>query len=178
MPSEKGQAAVVVPVSAAEPVVSAWREQFDRSAARGMPAHITAAYPFLREEDLTDEALARLRELCAELPVCDVAFRRTARFPGVLYLDPEPADELRRLTVAIAEQWPEAPLYGGAFREVIPHLTVAQGVGDAVLAKIEVDMLRALPVEATLAEACLYIFDGVQWRPRARLPFQTRRSHA
>lgn len=45
--SEKGHAAVVVPVPAAEQLVSTWREQFDRSAAQGMPAHITALYPFL-----------------------------------------------------------------------------------------------------------------------------------
>jgi hypothetical protein len=34
-------------VPAAEPVVSTWRERFDGSAAQGMPAHITALYPFL-----------------------------------------------------------------------------------------------------------------------------------
>lgn len=44
MPSEKGQAAVVVPVPAAESVVAAWREQFDSSAAQGMPAHITELF--------------------------------------------------------------------------------------------------------------------------------------
>jgi hypothetical protein len=56
----------------------------DGSAAQGMPAHITALSPFLPEGRLTDEVLARLRELCAGLPVLDVEFRRTARFPDVL----------------------------------------------------------------------------------------------
>jgi hypothetical protein len=94
VPSEKGQSAVVVPVPAAEPLVSTWRQRFDSSAAQGMPAHITALYPFLPDERLTDGVLAMLGELCAQSPVLDVQFRHTARFPGVLYLDPEPADGL------------------------------------------------------------------------------------
>jgi 2'-5' RNA ligase len=165
-------------VPAAEPVVSTWREQFDRSAAQGMPAHITALYPFVPEDRLTGDLLARLRELCADLPVLDVQFRRTARFPGVLYLDPEPADGLRQLTTAIAERWPDSPPYGGSFAEVVPHLTVAHGAGDSVLDDIEADVLRGLPVYTRLMEACLYVFDGERWGPRASLPFQGRRSEA
>jgi hypothetical protein len=125
---------------------------------------------------LTDEVLARLRELCAGLPVLDVEFRRTARFPDVLYLDPEPADGLRQVTVAIARQWPEAPPYGGSFSEVIPHLTVAHAAGDGVLDDVEADVRGGLPVRARLVEARLYVFDGVLWRPWARLPFQGRPS--
>jgi 2'-5' RNA ligase len=170
VPSEKGHTALIVPVPAVEPVVSGWRKRFDGSAAQGMPAHVTVLYPFLPEERLTSDVLARLRELCAESPSLDVRFRRTGRFPGVLYLDPEPADGLRQLTLALAGRWPEAPPYGGAFGEVIPHLTVAHG-GAGVLDDIESDVLRGLPVRTRLLEACLYISDGELWRPRARLPF-------
>ena len=176
MSAEKGQSAVVVPVPAVEPVVSTWRARFDRSAAHGMPAHITALYPFAPEEDLTADVVAQLREVCAAVPVLDVEFRRTARFPDVLYLDPEPASGLRELTAAIAERWPQAPPYGGMFDEVVPHLTVAQSAGDDVLDDIEADVVHRLPVRTRLAEACLYVFDGERWRPRSRLPFQGRRS--
>ena len=172
MPSEKGQSAVVVPVPTAEGVVSAWRQRFDTSAAQGMPAHITVLFPFLPEHRLTGDVVARLRELCSELPVLDVRFSRTARFPEVLYLDPEPSDGLRQLTGAITQQWPDAPPYGGAFYEVIPHLTVAHGVGDDVLDGVEADVRPGLPLSARLAEARLYVFDGVRWRSRARLPFR------
>jgi 2'-5' RNA ligase len=137
-----------------------------------MPAHITALYPFLPRDYLTGQVLATLGELCAELPFLEVAFRRAAQFPGVLCLDPEPADELRRLTAAIAEQWPQAPPYAGAFKEVIPHLTVAHGVEDSVLTEIETDAIRGLPFKAQLVEACLYAFDGARWRARTRLPFR------
>jgi 2'-5' RNA ligase len=171
MPSKAGQTAVVVPVPSAEPVVSVWRNRFDRSASQGMPAHITALYPFLPQERATGPVLATLKTICAQLPALDVVFRGAARFPGVLYLDPEPADELRRLTAAIAGRWPQAPPYGGAFEEVIPHLTVAHGVQDSVLAEIEIDVVRGLPLSARLVEACLYVFDGARWCPRAQLPF-------
>jgi 2'-5' RNA ligase len=173
MPSERGQSAVVVPVAAVEPLVSAWRQRFDSSAAQGMPAHITVLVPFLREDRLTDAVLARLGELCGELPVLEIEFRRTARFPAVLYLDPEPSDGLRALTSAIAQRWPETPPYGGEFAEVIPHLTVAHDADADTLCDIEADLLYGLPVRARLTEACLYVFDGARWQPRAALSFQT-----
>jgi hypothetical protein len=157
--------AVVVPVPEAEPLVGPWRARFDPSAAQGMPAHVTALYPFVAP---TEAVVAKLRDLCAGLPALDVAFTRTARFEGVLYLAPEPAAGLRRLTLAVAARWPEAPPYGGAFDEVIPHLTVAQGQG---LEEVEAELQRGLPIAARLTEACLYELDGGRWRRRARLPF-------
>jgi 2'-5' RNA ligase len=173
VPSGKGESAVVVPAPAAEPVVSTWRKRFDSSAAQGMPAHITVLYPFLPEPRLTRGVVTRLRELCAAVPVLDVAFRRVGRFPDVLYLDPEPTGELRELTASIAQRWPEAPPYGGRFDEVVPHLTVAHGAGEDALNDIEADVLRRLPVRTRLEEARLYIFDGERWQLRARLPFRT-----
>jgi len=166
VPPESRQTAVVVPVQEAEPLVGPWRARLDPSAAQGMPAHVTALYPFV---EATGSVLAALRELCAALPVLHVEFARTARFPGVLYLAPEPADGLIRLTETIAGRWPEAPPYGGAFDEIAPHLTVAQG---AAPAGIEAELRRGLPIRARLSEACLYEFDGAHWEPRARLPFR------
>lgn len=171
MPSETGISAVVVAVPAAEPVVADWRARFDSSAAEGMPAHITVLYPFLADAGITVEVRRRLLELCAAVPVLEVEFRRTARFPRVLFLAPEPADGLRRLTNAISEEWPGAPPYGGVFGEVVPHLTVARDVDDDTLDSIEADLARRLPVATQLAEAGLYVFDGERWQPRMRLPF-------
>jgi hypothetical protein len=168
----------VVPVTAAEPLVSRWRERFDRSAAEGMPPHITVLSPFLPESRLTGAVLARLSELCADVPVLELEFPRLGHFPGVVYLAPEPAGEARRLTMAIAGEWPEAPPYGGAFDEVIPHLTVAQGADDTSVAAIHSELSGRLPLPARLVEACLYVFDGSRWQVRARLPFRERTSTA
>ena len=167
---ENGHTAVVVPVPAAEPVVSKWREQFDDSTAQGMPAHITALYPFLPAERVSREVVAELRALCAGVSAVDVMFQRTGRFPGVLYLDPEPAGELQDLTAAIAARWLDAPPYAGAFDGVVPHLTVAYSGADG-LDEIETDVQRHLPFTAHLDGACLYVFDGERWHVRAHLPF-------
>lgn len=140
-----------------------------------MPAHITALYPFLCERRLGGEELMRLRELCAERQPLEVAFTRTGRFPGVLYLAPEPSDGLRRLTLDLVAQWPEAPPYRGAFAEVVPHLTVAHEATNAVLDTVQTELARSLPITATLAEARVYVFDGARWRVRERLPLGRRR---
>jgi 2'-5' RNA ligase len=176
--SERGRVAVVVPVAAAEPVVSGWRERYDASAARGMPAHVTALYPFLPEDRLTDAVLAELGELCAGLPILEIVFRRVGRFRDVLYLAPEPAGGLRELTLAIARRWPEAPPYGGRFDDVIPHLTVAHRASEDAATKIEAGLRGALPFQARLVEACVYVFDSSRWRLRAQLPFMGRGSRA
>jgi hypothetical protein len=68
-----GQTAVIVPVPAAEPMVSRWRARLDSSGAPGMPAHITALYPFVPEKRLTGGLLEDLRRLCRARPALDVA---------------------------------------------------------------------------------------------------------
>jgi 2'-5' RNA ligase len=166
--------AVVVPVPDVEPVVCGWRERFDRSAAQGMPAHITALYPFLPRARLTDGILARLGELCAVVSVLEVEFRRTSRFGDVLYLDPEPAGELAALTASIATAWPETPPYGGAFAEVIPHLTVAQGASEQELRDVEANVLSKLPIRTELTHASLYVIEAKRWRAQTSLPFTAR----
>lgn len=173
MPPHEHETALVVPVPDADPAVSASRGQDDGIPARGMPAHITVLYPFLPEARLDPAALTRLRRLCAERPVLDVEFRRAARFPGVLYLDPEPADGFRQLTMDIAARWPEAPPYRGAFDTIVPHLTVAHGLADDVLDRIEMRIVRRLPIATSLPEAQLFVFDGTRWQMRVRLPFRT-----
>ena len=166
----RGASAVVVPVPEAEPAVAAWRARFDPSAAMGMPAHVTALYPFLVEPRLTPEVMKRLAAVCGGLPVLDVEFSRFGRFPGVLYLAPEPADGLREVTLAIVEQWPETPPYGGAFDTIVPHLTLADGREEPD-PRLEPEVRRALPIRARLPEAALLVFDGSRWQRRARLPF-------
>jgi hypothetical protein len=165
---------VVVPVPEAEPLVSPWRSRFDTSAARGMPAHITVLYPFLKPRCLTDDVIADLTDACARQPALDVVFRRTARFTNVLYLDPDPADDLLQLTFDLAGHWPQAPPYNGEFDEIIPHLTVAQDVGADLLDTVDSELSACLPLAARLVEAHLLVFDGTRWRRRARLPFGAR----
>jgi 2'-5' RNA ligase superfamily protein len=167
----EGDSGIVVLVPAADPLVDPWRQRHDPAAAQGMPAHITVLYPFLPEARHDVELLDRLRALCATVPPIDLDLPRTARFPHTIYLDPEPVEPFRRLTQAIAAEWPEAPPYGGAFDDVRPHVTIADGVGVALMDRIDQDVSPQLPLHTRVPEAQLWVFDGARWRRRETLPF-------
>jgi hypothetical protein len=165
-PFEVGETALMVGVPEAEPVVARWRERFDSSAAFGVPAHVTVLYPFLRRDVVEEGALA---ELFAARSPFEVGFERCARFPGVLYLAPEPAGPLRALTDAVVARWPEAVPYGGKY-EPVPHLTVTDGADLAMMDAIEAELTGRLPVRTRAVEVELIAFDGETWRRAASFP--------
>jgi hypothetical protein len=72
------------------------------------------------------------------------------RFPGVLYLAPEPDAGFRSLTGAVAAQWPEAPPYGGRFADVVPQLTIAHSQDDEALDLLESEVRARLPISARI----------------------------
>ena len=155
------QTAITIDVPAAEPVVARWREQYDPPAVMGMPAHVTLLWPFVPR---CEAVVRELRSLFAARAAFDVEFASTARFPGgVLYLAPEPAAPLRELTEAIFERWPEAPPFEGAYEDIVPHLTVANGHADDVLDAVDAELRAGLPVATRVDEAQLYEFDGGRW---------------
>ncbi|WP_371618205.1 2'-5' RNA ligase family protein [Streptomyces sp. NBC_00454] len=161
---QAGQTALIVRIPEAEPVVGEWRDRLDHSARAGVPAHISVLYPFLDESRVTPSTLAALAALLHPLHAFDVRFERTGRFPGVLYLTPEPGDPLKHLTLAVAERWPEAPPYGGRYPGVVPHLTVAQRAQEATLDAVETDLRGRLPFTARVRSVDLVAFDGTAWR--------------
>ena len=172
MAFEAGQTGVVVPVPDAEPLVSAWRERFDRSAPLGVPAHVTVLYPFLPREQVDEAVLADLAAICRRVGPVEVTFRRTGWFEeaDVLWLAPEPAAPFVALTEAIAARWPEAQPYGGVHREVIPHLTVAEAAPPLEVERMQDDLAAALPLRTVVDHAWLYGFDGQAWSPVRGLP--------
>ena len=68
----------------------------------------------------------------------------------MLWLDPEPADPFRSLTAAVWAAFPQHPPYGGAYDEVVPHLTVAERrSGDlAAMRAAESAVQQGLPLTA------------------------------
>lgn len=165
---------MVVTVPEAEPAVGEWRMRHTRDAPAGMPPHVTLLFPFV-PAGLVDEVEEPLARLVAAAPGFDLAFRRTARFPEVLYLAPEPAEPFLALTAAIAAEWPEHPPYDGAFDSVIPHLTVAEAQEPAVLDRIAAEVEPHLPVETRVHEGSLFVEgDDGRWREHRRLPLGGR----
>lgn len=164
---QAGQTGLIVRIPEAEPAVRGWREQLDPSAQAGVPAHVTVLFPFLDESRIDALVHSALAEVLGSRPAFDLRFERCGRFPGVLCLVPEPDTQLRQLTQAIADRWPEAPPYGGRFDEIVPHLTIAQGQEDTVLEEIEADLAARLPFTSRISSVELIVHDGTKWQERA-----------
>ncbi|OIK02882.1 2'-5' RNA ligase family protein [Streptomyces monashensis] len=164
---QAGRTGLVVRIPDAEPAVRAWRERFDPSAKAGVPAHVTVLFPFLDENRIDARVYSGLAAVLSSHHAFDLRFESCGRFPGVLYLAPEPDGQLRRLTEVIADRWPEAPPYGGQFTEIVPHLTVADGQDDAVLDEIEADLLSKLSFTSRVSSVDLMVHDGAKWQERA-----------
>jgi 2'-5' RNA ligase len=146
------------------------RGQWDWSAVRGVPGHVTILFPFVPAARLGPGIRGELAAIAASHPPFDVRFRRVGQFPGVAYLDPEPAEPFTRLTGAVVDRWPGFPPYEGAFDEVVPHLTVADGDG-APLGRIAEDALAALPFDRRVSRLEVIVEGGdARWRTRWRLP--------
>ena len=151
------ETALVVEVPAAEVVVGRHRARMDRSAALGVPAHVTVLYPFRPADLLTPEDLGRLGDVFRGVPAFTLALSRCAWFgDGVLYLAPEDPAPLSALTEAVARAFPEHPPYEAAFDEVVPHLTVGRDQPRGVLAAAARDVVRGLPVIQHVGEVSLW----------------------
>src|SRR5206468_4130667 len=123
--------ALVVPFADLAPVVDDVRERTCMSKpSQGVPPHVTLLVP------CTDDTHAIAKQLAPFGPF-DVSFAALDRFPGTLWLVPDPAEPFRAMTAALVTRFPEHPPYGGMFSEVVPHLTVAQAELDAAEAELE-----------------------------------------
>ena len=166
------ESALVVLIPEAEDLVRDFRNQFDPSAAAGVPAHVTIVYPFTPPSELTAETIAALRDLFSSTASFEVSFTGPKRFPGVLYLSPEPDELFRRLTERITEQFSDALPYGGEFADIVPHLTIAQGKDSPQLDSIAADFERQangrLPVRSTVSEVTLLDNLSGHWEARQR----------
>jgi 2'-5' RNA ligase len=162
--------AVVVAVPEAAPVVDPWRERtLPEKPSIGIPPHVTLLTPFAPPDQIDERAL---RELFALYQPFMFRLARTARFPELVYLEPEPAEPFVRMTEALVERFPEYPPYEGAFASIVPHLTVASG-DEAVLAEAEAAIRPSVPIEAEAREAVLLVevVPWARWETRARFAF-------
>jgi 2'-5' RNA ligase len=163
------ETAVIAAVPAAEFLVSEHRQQFDVAAGWGVPAHVTVLYPFVAPEAISDDVIAILATAVKSVSAFDCHFVRTRWFDqDVLWLDPEPAQPFRQLTAAVWRAFPQHPPYGGAYDDVVPHLTIAeQRLADMpTLLAVERAVQSGLPFVAHIESVLL--IDGTQapnsWR--------------
>lgn len=167
------ESALIVPVPEVEPAVGRHRADLDRSAAWGVPAHVTVLYPFLPPERIDDTVLVELRGILAGMPGFTVTFRRVGWFgDGVVWLAPEPDRPFRDLTAALWQRFPESPPYRGEFTEVVPHLTIGHDAGRQTLAQAAGAVQPHLPITATVTGVRLIVGESgrIPWRTLHELP--------
>ena len=155
--------ALLIPVPVAEQVVRGHRERLDPSAVWGVPAHITVLFPFLSPPLVSATVVDRIEEVLTPVTPIGFTLERTAWFGDqVLWLAPHPADPFVRLIEAVCAAFPECEPYGGAFGDVVPHVTVGDRAGGATLADLlaaERAVSRRLPLPAT-ADTVLLMAGG------------------
>ena len=147
------ESAFAVNVPEAGPYVEALRERYDPSASLGVPAHITLLYPFMSPERITEGVLGKVREALSPAVSFSFLLARLERFPGVLYLAPEPAGPFIALTQALTSQFPQYPPYAGQYDSIVPHLTVAQA-GESEQRLAEATLVASLPPGTSIRAAC------------------------
>ncbi len=176
------QTAVIALVPEAESLVGNYRQRLDASALWGVPAHVTVLLPFLAPHEVDEQVIATLTA-AVSVPAFDCRFTQ-ARWFGhdVLYLAPEPSQSFRELTAAVWRALPQHPPYGGAYDDVVPHLTVAdRRLADLpTLQAAERAVQPGLPLTARIGQAVLVA--GTQapasWRVIQRLSLGTAVSSA
>ncbi len=124
-----------------------------------LPAHVTILWP------APGDAIEIAKALEPFDPF-EVTFARLDRFPGVLWLAPEPAEPFVAMTEAMIARFPDHPPYGGAYSSIIPHLTVAQAQLDETAALVE----PLLPLASRAESVVLFeSADGRHWHEHTTL---------
>jgi len=138
------ETALICRVPEAERYIARYRDRYDPSARRNVPAHVTVLYPFMAPAQIDAPVLEKLRAIARAVPGFEYRMARTQRFPVALYLDPEPAAPYAALTEGVFRAFPDYPPFEGKFETVVPHVTVAHG-DEPLLCEIEVELRIALP---------------------------------
>jgi 2'-5' RNA ligase len=158
------QSALVLPLPGVDEVIRTHRQN------HGLPplplvAHITVLFPFAPPRRMTRQSLSELA--AAEAPFA-ARLAWLGRFPGVLYLAPEPSEAFVALTRTAWSRWPYRPPYDGRFPTLVPHVTVAEGDWPPGL---ENDLAAVLPITAPIEELWLLSQRGKgPWEVAQRLP--------
>jgi 2'-5' RNA ligase len=166
--------ALLLAVPEAEPLVREHRLRFDPAAERGVPAHVTAIYPFIPRDDLDQGLLDGVARVAAARPAFDYRFSSTGWFDtDVLFLAPDDPAPFRDLTRALAREFPEYPPYEGRYDDLAPHLTVALAPDGASLDAVEAELRAGLPVAGRAERLSLMTEDDDgRWTVLRRFAFR------
>ncbi len=98
---------LIIEIPEAEAAVAEPRLRLDRVAALGVPAHVTALFPFVSPAAIDQETLDRVADVAATQLPFRYTFSTTAWFGNeVLYLAPDDPTPFTRLTEALCKAFP------------------------------------------------------------------------
>jgi hypothetical protein len=162
-------------VPAASSIVSPWYAATPGGVG-GMPPHITLLWPWLASP-VPEAAIDQVRAAVGDLPPFTMRLGSVDRFPGVLYLAPEPRDRVEELITRLAAAFPATPPYGGAYGpEPTPHLTVAMSPDEPELDAVEQTVLTALARPLLVTVDRVWISEsapGGRWTVRTEVLLRT-----
>ncbi len=91
----------------------------------GLPPHITLLYPW--RQPFSSNDLVQLEQVLENFKAFDLVLDRVETFEaGVVYLALKNEEETREILKSLSSEFPDTPLYGGAFPDSIPHVTVTK----------------------------------------------------
>jgi hypothetical protein len=138
-----------IPVGCTAPLLESWR---GRTRGMGTSHHITVLDPFVPSFLLDAEVEEAVSQILLEVRPFSYDLVRLERFPGVLYLAPEPGEPFIAMTEALCRRFPDYPPYGGAYDAIVPHVTLALGHEPPGLAE---HVQERLPVSGSVEEVWL-----------------------
>ena len=177
MDNAESKTALLVPVPEVEPYVAQWRDQLDPASRRGIPAHVTALFPFVPPASLDSPTITTLATLVSNFEQFDFTFFSFLWFDErVLYLAPTPDDRFRVLTTQLEAAFPQCRPYEGKYGDPTPHLTVGDGAPPKDLRRAEEALGPSLPLMATAKELWLMTggMEPQSWSVLERFEFKSK----
>ncbi|GAA4126832.1 2'-5' RNA ligase family protein [Nocardioides fonticola] len=168
-----GHTVLAIPVPALEPFVRERTAFYDPSFVSADPtfvhAHLTVLAPWIAEPTASD--LGVVERIARETASFSVRLARIGEFPdGVLHLVPEPDDGLRALTARLVEAFPAYPPYGGAYDDVVPHVTLDRRGPEVTPETVHAAIADLLPVDLAVERIDLQWWANDDCRVLASFP--------
>lgn len=163
---------LVILVPSAQATVGKLRRKLDSAAAWSVPLHISLVYPFAAPDSISDDDSVRLGELLRAIDPFDFALSEVGWFDQrVMYIAPTPKAPFVELTNRIVAEFPHYRPYGGAYRDIVPHMTVGEGLRPARMRRTARRLERHLPLRASATEVSLMAPDSAgRWSVLRRFP--------
>lgn len=169
----------MLPVPAADPLLATVAASHPHLVRAGLPAHLTVLYPFVPAPDLDGAVLGTCARLVQGLAPIPVRFARCRARPGLVYLAPEPPEQVQHLLGSVWATWPDLPPYGGRHADAAAHVTIALGGDDAEHAAVVRLVEPHLPIMVELTELYVAVTNDpgtnpTGWQIRSRIAFGGR----